>query len=93
MIKGNPVQSDPLQFMRIIIGKLHQNLLELQERLQRPDNRHKYIILATSCPVGNDHLPENWAYSPRVLRLVSLDASYHKEHEYIWFRGGDLNGF
>ena len=25
--------------------------------------------------------------------LVSLDASYHKEHDYIWFRGGDLNGF
>ena len=24
---------------------------------------------------------------------VSLDLSYHKEHEYIWFRGGDLNGF
>ena len=30
MTKGNPVQSDPLQFMRIIIGKLHQNLLELE---------------------------------------------------------------
>ena len=29
-------------------------------------------------------------YEPQ---LVSLDASYHKEHEYIWFRGGDLNGF
>ena len=38
MIKGNPVQSEPLQFMRIIIGKLHQNLLELQEELHRPDN-------------------------------------------------------
>ena len=24
--------------------------------------------------------------------LVSLGASY-KEHEYIWFRGGDLNSF
>ena len=24
---------------------------------------------------------------------VSLDLSYHKEHEYIWFRGGDQNGF
>ena len=24
---------------------------------------------------------------------VSLDVSYHKEQEYIWFRGGDLNGF
>ena len=24
---------------------------------------------------------------------VSLDLSYHKEDEYIWFRGGDLNDF
>ena len=24
---------------------------------------------------------------------VVLNASYHKKHEYIWFRGGDLNGF
>ena len=31
MTKGNPVQFDPLQFTRIIIGKLHQNLLELQD--------------------------------------------------------------
>ena len=38
MTKGNPVQSDPLQLMRIIIGKRPQNLLELQEELQRPDN-------------------------------------------------------
>ena len=44
-------------------------------------------------PLGNDHLPENWEYSPRVLKLVSLDASHHKEHEYIWFRGGDMNDF
>ena len=29
-------------------------------------------------------------YAPQ---LVSLDASYHKEHEYIWFRGRDVNGF
>ena len=26
-------------------------------------------------------------------RSVSLDALYHKEQEYIWFMGGDLNGF
>ena len=32
-------------------------------------------------PVGNDHLPENWAYFPRVLKLVSMDASYRKEHK------------
>ena len=63
MTKGNPGQSDPLQFIRIIIGKLHQNLLEQQEELQRSDNWQKYIILAAGCPVGNDHLPENWAYS------------------------------
>ena len=24
---------------------------------------------------------------------VSLDLLYHKEHEYICLRGGDLNGF
>ena len=24
---------------------------------------------------------------------MSLNLSYHKEHEYVWFRGGDLNGF
>ena len=24
---------------------------------------------------------------------VSLDLSYHKKHEYIWLRGGDLNAF
>ena len=23
---------------------------------------------------------------------MSLDASYHKEREYMWFRGGELNG-
>ena len=27
--------------------------------------------------------------SPSVL----LNAYYHKKHEYIWFMGGDLNGF
>ena len=24
---------------------------------------------------------------------VSMALSYHKEHEYIWLRCGDLNGF
>ena len=24
---------------------------------------------------------------------MSLNASHHKEQEYIWFIGGDLNGF
>ena len=24
---------------------------------------------------------------------MSLHVSYHKEQEYIWFRGGDLNSF
>ena len=24
---------------------------------------------------------------------MSLNAPHHKEEEYIWFRGGDLNGF
>ena len=26
-------------------------------------------------------------------RSVLLNVSYHKEYHYIWFRGGDLNGF
>ena len=26
-------------------------------------------------------------------RSVLLNASYHKEHEHIWFRGGDLDVF
>ena len=24
---------------------------------------------------------------------VLLNASYHEKHEYVWFRGGDLNSF
>ena len=24
---------------------------------------------------------------------VLLNVSYHKEYDYLWFRGGDLNGF
>ena len=24
---------------------------------------------------------------------MSLNAAYHKEQQYIWFMGGDLNGF
>ena len=31
--------------------------------------------------------------SLRTFPSVLLKASNHKEHEYIWFRGGDLNGF
>ena len=31
---------------------------------------------------------------PGMSRMTSssvlLDASYHKKHEYVWFRGGDL---
>ena len=30
---------------------------------------------------------------PGDPRSMSLGASYHKEQEYIWFMGGDLNGF
>ena len=37
--------------------------------------------------MGNDHLSENWAYSPRVLKVVSFDVPYHKEHEYIYSLG------
>ena len=29
----------------------------------------------------------------RDPQSVSLDAAYHKEHEYIWFRGWNLSGF
>ena len=32
--------------------------------------------------------------TPRgTFHLVLLNASYRKKHEYIWFRGEDLNGF
>ena len=30
---------------------------------------------------------------PGVPRSMSLNAPYLKEQEYIWFMGGDLNGF
>ena len=30
---------------------------------------------------------------PRVPRSMSLNAPYLKDQEYIWFIGGDLNGF
>ena len=30
---------------------------------------------------------------PGVPRSMSLNAPHHKEQEYIWFIGGDLNGF
>ena len=30
---------------------------------------------------------------PGVPRSMSLDAPHHKEQEYIWYMGGDLNGF
>ena len=29
----------------------------------------------------------------RDPRSMSLNASYHKEQEYIWFRGGNLKCF
>ena len=36
-------------------------------------------------------------YAPRghpgVPRSMSLNVPYLKEQEYIWFMGGDLNGF
>ena len=32
-------------------------------------------------------------HAPRGPRSVSVDASDHKEHEYIWLMGGNLNGF
>ena len=31
--------------------------------------------------------------SPGVERPMPLNGPYHKEQEYIWFMGGDLNGF
>ena len=31
--------------------------------------------------------------SPGDPRSVSLDASYHREQEYVWLIGEDLNGF
>ena len=34
-----------------------------------------------------------WGISPGESWSMSLNSSYHKEQQYIWFRGGDLNGF
>ena len=31
--------------------------------------------------------------TPRDTGSMSMNTSYHKEHEYIWLRGGDLKGF
>ena len=31
-------------------------------------------------------------HTPRDQGSVSLNASYHKKQQYIWFNGGDLNG-
>ena len=33
------------------------------------------------------------AYLWRDPRSMSLNVSYHKEQEYIWFRGEDLSSF
>ena len=39
---------------------------------------------------GVGHAPRG---HPGVQRSMSLNAPYLKEQEYIWFMGGDLNGF
>ena len=35
---------------------------------------------------------ETVKHTPRDQGSVSLNASYHKKQQYIWFNGGDLNG-
>ena len=30
---------------------------------------------------------------PGAQGSMSLNVAYHKEQQYIWFMGGDLNGF
>ena len=39
---------------------------------------------------GMGHAP--WGH-PGVQRSMLLNAPYHKEQEYIWFMGEDLNSF
>ena len=39
---------------------------------------------------GVGHAPRG---HPRVPRSMPLNAPYLKEQEYIWFMGGNLNGF
>ena len=39
---------------------------------------------------GVGHAPGGPLWDPWS---VSLNAPHHKEQEYIWFMGGDLNGF
>ena len=34
-----------------------------------------------------------WGIPLEDPRSMSLNGSYHKEQEYIWFRGGDLSSF
>ena len=37
--------------------------------------------------------PRIMAHRPGDILVMLLNVSYHKEHNYIWFRGGDLNVF
>ena len=39
---------------------------------------------------GVEHAPRVHPWDPWSM---SLNAPHHKEQEYIWFMGGDLNGF
>ena len=39
---------------------------------------------------GVEHAPKG---HPGVPRSMPLNAPYIKKQEYIWFMGGDLNGF
>ena len=36
---------------------------------------------------------KGWGMPPRDTKSVSLNASYNKEQQYNWFRGGVLNSF
>ena len=38
---------------------------------------------------GVGHAPGGPLWDPRSM---SLNAPHHKEQDYIWFMGGDLNG-
>ena len=66
--------------------------LELQPvvtKIPKCDKEYQYKIIWLGWG-SEQFLSYKAFYEPQ---LMSLNASYHKEHGYIWFRGGDMNGF
>ena len=43
--------------------------------------------------LGLLRLGGGWGIPLEEPQSMSLNMSYHKEQEYIWFRGGDMSSF